>query len=252
MANSVRHPVPEGRHDDNGVSNPTWEESGDVNVSVEVTLSPPSAPHQGFWVGKENKSDGARLAGWASLAPRLNCRRETAIELAATPGRVENLLFLPAAWAIAATLAPLRSMRCATVLGDGPLAAIAEDWLRQHSVSTVPVGTARGADVVIDTSGEPARWEQALPTVCDEGTVVLMVPPWASAFDFNFYQVIHRRSLQLIASRWNRIPRQPSSAEIAALAPLAARAMADGRYVRDATAAPSGPTEQRWSLSRQG
>jgi hypothetical protein len=175
-----------------------------ISVSVEGVLLPSNAKGAGLWVGYDARSPANRYAGWGWPADRLFSLKEDLLPLAGESPEIGALL-LPGL-AIAVAVNCLLPMQRAAILGKGLLAALVEEVLTCRNVQIEPVQPGAVLSLIVDTSGDPTVWSSSLDALCGEGTLLLLVPPWSTPADFNFYPYLHRHSLRVIARRWHRLP----------------------------------------------
>ena len=158
---------------------------------------------------------------------------------------MQEALLLPAQ-AIAAALDSCLPATHAAIIGQGLLAAITEGLLTRRGVSLAPATEKTVLPLLIDTTGEPSKWSQALPALQDEGTLLLLVPPWSEPIAYNFYPHLHRRSLRVVARRWH-YP-LPLSDDITAdsLYSLVSTIVREGQWVRPFDHPNTNPDEGVW------
>ena len=176
----------------------------DMSLIVSSVLLPPAVRDAAFLVGCDARSPDNRYAGWGLPAERVQMPRADMLPLSGEPPEIGALL-LPAIAMAAALNAVLPAQRAA-ILGEGLLAALAEEILRSHHVQIEIVQSAAALPLIVDTSGEPSTWSSALGSLSAEGAILLVVPPTPTKTDFNFYPHVHRLSLRVIARHWHRLP----------------------------------------------
>jgi len=62
-------------------------------------------------------------------------------------------------------------------------------------------GDGASVDLLIDTTADSTRWERAFPLVRPRGRILLLLPVGPQVSPFDFYPMVHRRSLSLLARR---------------------------------------------------
>jgi hypothetical protein len=204
----------------------------DVLVRVAWTVVDPGV----LGAGHANLLPDGVLGGVVERAPATGgLKRGDAVvgvgapaDLVSLPARSAHLLpagglaspvapLLPIYPALAAALQPPGVMPRDRVLisGEGLVSALVVRIVRvgggtarkvdpRGSMQDGTVAAARGdgdADVLIDTTADPRRWQRVLPRVRHEGRVVLLLPPGPRVLPFDFYPTVHRRSLSLVARR---------------------------------------------------
>ena len=196
-----------------------------VGVLGDAVVVTPGSAAAGLWVGRDRS--GKQLVGWLPLHDQPP-PASTLLELPATiseglsPGAAA--MMLPAS-AVLMALRGLEPHGRTGVVGDGPIAAVVEATLAQAAVAPeVWSRESAGLDLLVDASGSPARWNDALSAVVSEGTVLLLVPPWAEPTDVDLLPHLHRRSLRLVAYRWHRVNQTDEEVLRAAQRPAAAGA----------------------------
>lgn len=202
--NSVRRLVGTGRRW--RIETSSDEGSGDLRG--EAVVIAPGSSTAGLWIGRDRT--GERVVGWSTLHDRYAGPSSTLLRMSRTLGDELDVrqaaLLLPASATIAALRALAPSGRVG-VVGEGPIAAIVQAALTETADACESQSWRPDTlDSLVDASGEPARWARALPAVAPEGTVLLLVPPWAEPAEINFYPQFHRKSLRLVAGRWHRPP----------------------------------------------
>jgi len=85
-----------------------------------------------------------------------------------------------------------------TVLGEGEETAAAERIIRTIFDARL---VEDGADLLIEATGEPLKWQVNLERVRDSGRVLLLLEPRRGTADFDFYPQVHRRSLTLAVQK---------------------------------------------------
>jgi hypothetical protein len=176
----------------------------EIPVTVSSLLLPSNAIDAALWVGYDARTPANRYVGWGWPADRLFSLKEDVLPLAGESPEIGALL-LPGL-AIAVAVNCLLPMQRAAILGKGLLAALVEEVLTCRNVQIEPVQPGAALSLIVDTSGDPTVWSSSLDALCGEGTLLLLVPPWSTPADFNFYPYLHRHSLRVIARRWHRLP----------------------------------------------
>lgn len=184
----------------------------EIGVQIHISLIPPGRHEDALWVGKVADDGAGWVVGWGGITDWMPYRRDAASPVAGDLGSLEAALLVPAR-AIDAAVRELAASRVASVVGEGPLAVLATRILNERAISTVPANASRQVDLLVDTTGDPSEWERALLRLRGEGTVLLLIPPWAKPVDFNFYPEIHRRSLEVVARRWHILATPSASAD---------------------------------------
>jgi NADPH:quinone reductase-like Zn-dependent oxidoreductase len=175
---------------------------------------------------------GDLVAGVGPLADRVSVARDR-LRLLDADARSprEGLALLPV---VASLVDALGSARLALgdrvcVSGQG-LAARLSMQLAELSTGSPPSALSRnggvngtqdagaphdtvGVDLLVDTTADSAWWSKALPLVREQGRVLLLLPPGPQVYPFDFYPMIHRRSLSLLARRVPGISGRPTIAQ---------------------------------------
>ncbi len=108
------------------------------------------------------------------------------------------------------------------VSGSGPLARLTAQ-LAELCTGVPPTRAGDGpeggahdgapCDLLVDASADPSLWAAVLPRVREQGRVLLLLPPGRQVYPYDFYPMVHRRSLSLLA---RRVPPEPPAAGIPA------------------------------------
>jgi len=164
--------------------------------------------------------DGDVLAGVGPLADLIALDLSSVSPVGAVEGLDEAMLALLPVFA--STLAALTDVAIGAghrvlISGTGLTARLAARLIRLQADAPAmlqevrageeghgPVAPSR-ADLLIDTTADPARWAETFPLVRDEGRVLLLLPPWPLVCRFDFYPAVHWRSLVVHARRVPRL-----------------------------------------------
>ena len=118
------------------------------------------------------------------------------------------------------------------MVGEGLLADLTSRILNMRGFSLEPPQPGADLGLVVDTTGDSRLWAGSLPALRSEGTLLLLVPPWARPVDFDFYPHIHRRSLTVVARRWHRCPQPADQGFVDSLGPIVSSVVSEGRWLR--------------------
>ncbi|MFQ5922923.1 MAG: hypothetical protein ACE5M4_08775 [Anaerolineales bacterium] len=201
-----------------------------VPVVIETVLLPPDTAGAGLWSGYDARLPTSRYTGWGAAVDRLSAQTSDMLPLTGESSLVDPLM-LPAQ-SIAESLDAVLPTACAAVVGEGLLATIVENILRHRNTSIGPREAEDKLTLIVDTTGEPSRWSEALPGLCAEGTLLLFVPPWAGPAALDFYPYLHRRSLRVVAKRWHHPPPSSQDPDLNELRTLIRPIVEKGRWIR--------------------
>jgi len=84
--------------------------------------------------------------------------------------------------------------------GSTPSAPSYDGRLDGTHHASAPSDTA-GVDLLIDTTADSAWWVRAFPLVRARGRILLLLPAGPQVHPFDFYPMVHRRSLSLLVRR---------------------------------------------------
>jgi threonine dehydrogenase-like Zn-dependent dehydrogenase len=217
-----------------------------MSLIVSSVLLPPAVEDAAFLVGCDARSPENRYAGWGLPAEKVETLRADMLPLSGEPVEIGALL-VPAMATAAALNAVLPAQRAA-VLGKGLLAALAEQILRSHHVEIETVRPAAALPLIVDTSGAPSSWSNALESLRAEGAILLLLPPASTKADFNFYPDVHRHSLRVIARYWHRLPPPHERVGYESLIEIISNLLHDTQWLRSLSLDDSPVESERWQF----
>lgn len=204
-------------------------ESNGIPIIIESVLVPSETLDVGFWVGHNANSTNARYAGWGPLADLFTYQTTDLFPL-------DHEMGLSAILSVIACsiVQPIQNLGPAThvgVVGEGLLSEMSNKYLENRVTLHQPT-TSDSLDLLIDTTGEPTCWNNALPKLRGEGTLLLFVPPWSKPATFNFYPQLHRNSLRVEAKRWH-LPQPALDTSLSAImSPVISAIEQEGKWIR--------------------
>lgn len=165
---------------------------------VEALLVPPDTVGEGLAVGVG--LDNVRVAGWGGWDGLVSGPSRTM----PVPHRhcLACALTVPAS-ALASVAATARGR--AKVEVGGLLGSLAQHYFP----SRASVDSNSGLDVIVIPGDNPAKWNQAMRQLRNEGTAIALMSPMAGVSEFDFYPEVHARSLRLIPLPWYLPPINP-------------------------------------------
>lgn len=177
---------------------------------------------------------GALVVGAGPLGEVVTVRRESLWSVAEEMPP-EHLALLPQAAAVLRAVgeAGIKMGDRVVISGGGLAAGLATEVARLYSggwPEAVPTGSASPrpaipgsadagvCDVLIDTTADAAAWAWGFGLLREQGVALLLLPPgvWVHAFDF--YPMVHRRSLSLLARRVPEADGRPAATDAIATA----------------------------------
>lgn len=144
---------------------------------------------------------GDLVCGVGPLAERVAVGRDNLVRLdGESQGHREHLALIPFVFPVLDALesAYLVLGERVCVAGQGLAARLSMQVAELFTGITPDAGEV---DLLIDTTADAARWVEVLPSVREQGRVLLLVPPGPQVHSFDFYPMVHRRSLSLQARR---------------------------------------------------
>ncbi|MDR7523042.1 MAG: hypothetical protein QN168_11315 [Armatimonadota bacterium] len=170
---------------------------------------------------------GALVVGTGPLGEVVAVRRESVWTVAGEMPP-EHLALLPQAAAVLKAVgeAGIRMGDRVVISGGGVAAGLAMEVARLYAgrwPETMPAASSRhstpgspdagACDVLIDTTADAAAWAWRLGLLRVQGVALLLLPPgvWVHAFDF--YPMVHRRSLSLLVRRVPEADGRPAATD---------------------------------------